>query len=64
MRLAALLWIMGGTVLAGIAVVVVLMVPGLQAEAGRAIPIAGIAGYLIGLPLAYVVAKTIAKATA
>ncbi len=63
-RLAVLLWIMGGTVLAGVAVVAVLMVPSLQAEAMRFIPIAGIAGYVVGIPLALAAAKAITHGTA
>ena len=39
-RLAALLWVMGGSVLAGVLVVIVLMVPGFEAQAMRFIPIA------------------------
>jgi hypothetical protein len=58
-RLAALLWIMGGTVLAGVLVVVVLMIPSIQAEAMRYIPIAAIVGYALGIPLALVAAKGI-----
>jgi hypothetical protein len=60
MRLAALLWIMGGTVLAGLAVMVVLVIPSLQAEAMRLIPVAAVLGYIVGVPVAYLAAKAIA----
>lgn len=58
-RLAALLWIMAGTVLAGVAVVIVLMIPSMQSEAMRFIPIAAILGYGLGVPLALAAAKGI-----
>ncbi len=63
-RLAVLLWLMGGTVLAGVAVMIVLMIPSLQGEAMRDIPIAGIAGFIVGVPLALIAAKTITHGTA
>jgi hypothetical protein len=63
-RLAALLWVMGGTVLAGVAVMIVLMMPNLQSEAMRVIPIAAIAGYVVGIPLALIVARAITHNTA
>jgi hypothetical protein len=58
-RLAALLWIMGGTVLAGVAVLVVLMMPSLQGQALRVIPIAALIGYAVGIPLAVAAARAI-----
>ncbi|MDI9847015.1 hypothetical protein QM467_02945 [Rhodoblastus sp. 17X3] len=58
-RLAALLWIMGGSVLAGVAVMVVLMIPSLQSDAMRLIPLAAIVGYAVGVPLALIAAKAI-----
>ncbi len=63
-RLAVLLWVMGGTVLAGVAVVVVLMIPSLEGEAMRYIPIAAIAGFIVGIPVALVAAKAITHGTA
>ncbi|MGO9390820.1 hypothetical protein [Rhodoblastus sp.] len=63
-RLAALLWVMGGTVLAGLAVLGVLMTPGLTDEALRYIPIAAVAGYVVGIPLALMAAKAITRGTA
>ncbi len=58
-RLAALLWVMGGTVLAGALVVVVLMMPSLQGQAMKFIPIAAIVGYALGIPVAVIAAKSI-----
>lgn len=60
-RLAALLWIMGGTVLAGVAVLAVLLTPSLQSEALRFIPIAAIVGYVVGIPVALAAAKAITQ---
>jgi hypothetical protein len=63
-RLAALLWVMGGTVLAGVAVLIVLLIPSLQGEALRFIPIAAIVGYAVGIPLALLAAKAITSHSA
>ncbi len=60
-RLAALLWVMGGTVLAGFLVLAVLMTPSLQGEALRYIPVAAVAGYVVGIPLASKAAKAITR---
>jgi hypothetical protein len=62
-RLAVLLWLMGGTVLAGVFVMIVLMSPDLQVQAMRWIPIGAGVGYVIGIPLAFIVARPIAKTT-
>lgn len=63
-RLALLIWVLVGTVLAGIAVVVVLVTPELLAEGMKFIPIAGIGGYVVGIPVAFVVTSFIDKAAA
>jgi len=60
-RLAALLWVMGGTVLAGSLVLAVLMTPCLQGQALRYIPIAAIAGFVVGVPPALFAAKVITR---
>ncbi|MFT4099384.1 MAG: hypothetical protein QM651_19855 [Rhodoblastus sp.] len=62
-RLALLLWVMGGTVLAGIAVTVVLLVPAWYAMGMRTIPIAAAIGALVAIPLAVAAARTIAART-
>jgi hypothetical protein len=51
------IWIMLGTVLAGVAVLVVLTNPELLNQGSKFIPIAGIAGYLIAVPLSYALSK-------
>ncbi len=58
-RLAVLLWILAGTVLAGAFVTVVLMMPSLQSQAMKLIPLAALAGAIVAIPLAIVAAKSI-----
>lgn len=64
-RLAILLWVIGGTVLAGILVTVVLVVPAWSgALAIKYIPIAALIGAVVAIPAAIVAAKAIAARTA
>lgn len=58
-RLAVLIWILAGTVLAGVAVTVVLVMPELLAHGMKFIPLAGIGGYVVGIPIAIILAKGI-----
>ena len=60
-RLALLLWVMGGTVLAGILVTVVLLTPSLAPM--KAIPIAAAIGAIVAIPMAFAAAKAIAART-
>jgi len=63
-KVALVVWIMLGTVLAGSAMTVIVSTPGFMADAGRLIPLACGAAYLVGLPIAYIVARMIADASA
>ena len=63
-KVAAVVWIMLGTVLAGIAMTVIVSVPSLSDQAMRLIPIGCVGAYVVGLPIAYVVARMIADASA
>jgi hypothetical protein len=63
LKIAALVWVMLGTVLAGCAVITVLMVPSLAATPMKFIPLAAVGGYLLGLPLSWAVAAKISAAT-
>ena len=63
-KIAIIVWMMAGTTLAGIAIMAVLTVPALAVHDMKYIPYAGIAGFVIAIPLAIVVAKRIAAATA
>ena len=60
-RLALLLWIMGGTVLAGVLVTVVLLTPSLAPM--KFIRIAAALGAIVAIPPAFMAAKAIAART-
>ena len=60
-RLALLLWIMGGTVLAGVLVTVFLLTPTLAPT--QLIPIDAAVGAIIAIPPAFMAAKAIAART-
>ncbi len=62
-RLAALLWVIVGTTLAGIALVVVVATPSLSANGMMLIPIVCTAGFLVAMPVAYLIAKQIDAST-
>lgn len=62
-RLALLLWVIGGTVLAGIGVTVVLLVPAWYAMGMKTIPIAAAIGAAVAIPMAIAAAKAIAART-
>jgi hypothetical protein len=61
LRVALLVWIMLGTTLAGIAVMVVLATPSLSADAKSFIPWAAAIGAVVALPISYVVAGMITR---
>ncbi|MCW2273855.1 hypothetical protein GJ654_08325 [Rhodoblastus acidophilus] len=54
---------MGGFVLAGMLVVIVLMIPSLQGEVLRIIPIAAGVGDVLGIPLAMIAVRSITRKT-
>lgn len=59
LKLALVIWLMLGTMLAGIAVLVVVSDPSLLNQGMKMIPIAAIAGFIIALPLSIMVSKRI-----
>jgi len=59
LKISILIWMMLGTVLAGVCIIVVLMVPGLAEHALRSIPVAAIVGLVIAIPISYFVARQI-----
>jgi len=61
LKVAILVWIVLGASLAGAAMIAVLAVPDLAAEAMKMIPRAVIAGFVVAIPLSYLVAKKIAR---
>lgn len=58
-RVTLVVWIMLGTALAGTALLAVLAVPDLSAQAMKNIPVAVLAGFVIAIPLSYLVARKI-----
>ncbi|RTL61630.1 MAG: hypothetical protein EKK41_26870 [Hyphomicrobiales bacterium] len=64
LKVALVVWIMLGTVLAGAVMTAIVSVPALADQAKFLIPVGCIGAYLVGLPIAYVVARKIADASA
>jgi putative flippase GtrA len=58
-KLALVIWVMLGTALAGTAVLVVVSDPSLLNEGSKTIPLAAIAGFILAMPLSYLVSKRI-----
>ncbi len=58
-KLALLIWLVLGTTLAGIAVLVVVSDASLSAQAMKLIPLAAIAGFVVAIPLSFLVGKKI-----
>ena len=63
LKLAAIIWIMTGVVLAGSLVTLIVSVPSLYAQGARLIPEAAGAGFVIAVPLSILVARKILSAT-
>lgn len=64
MKLAVMLWMMIGTTLAGLLVLVVLMIPGMQFSAVKLwIAVAVVVGAVIGFPISMSIAKAIERQT-
>lgn len=64
LRLAALVWIMLATTLAGVTLLVIVTVPSLAAQARELIPVACSAAIVVAIPLSYLVAWRISRLTA
>lgn len=62
LKIAAPVWIMLGTTLAGILVMTVLSVPQLAAHDREYIPYAALAGFIVAIPIAYIVASRMRNA--
>lgn len=58
-RVSLVIWTILGAALAGTAVIAVLAIPSLAAEAMKNIPLAVLAGFVLALPLSYLVALRI-----
>lgn len=63
-KIAALIWIMLATTLAGIALLVVVTVPQFSQDAQFLIPVACGGAMIVAMPLSYAIARNIAKAKA
>ncbi len=61
-KIAAVVWIMLATTLAGIAMLVVVSVPSLADQAATLIPLACGSAVALAVPLSYVVARRIGSA--
>ncbi len=60
LKVAAVVWIMLGTVLAGVAMTVIITKPPLADQAMKLIPIYCGAAFAVALPLSWIVARRIA----
>lgn len=60
-KVAVILWIIGGATLAGMMIVAVLAVPSLSEQAMTWIPYAVGAGFLLAMPASFLVARQIAR---
>lgn len=58
-RLAAIIWIMLGTTLAGIAMIVIVTVPEFADQGMKLIPALCGAAFVVAIPLSFLVAKRI-----
>jgi hypothetical protein len=61
-RIAALVWIMLATTLAGIGLLVIVTIPSLAGRAGLLIPVICGGAVVAAMPLSYVVARRISNA--
>ncbi|KPF89650.1 hypothetical protein NML43_19935 [Rhodopseudomonas palustris] len=60
LKVAMVLWIIGGATLTGMMVVAILAVPSLAEHAMEWIPRAVAAGFVLAMPVSYLVARQIA----
>jgi len=63
LKIVGLVWVMLGTVLAGVAVTTILTVPALSDQALKYIPIGAIGGFVVAIPFAIVVARRMSAGT-
>lgn len=63
LKIAAVVWIMLATALAGVALLVIVTVPSLAQDATSLIPIVCGAAFIVAMPFSYLVARRIAGAT-
>lgn len=63
-RVAAVLWIILATMLAGVALLVIVATPSLAKDALHLLPIACSSAAIVAMPISYLVARRIAHARA
>jgi hypothetical protein len=63
-KVAVVVWIVLGASLAGCAMVAVLAIPSLAAQGMQLIPRAVLAGFVVAIPLSYLIARQIARPSA
>lgn len=61
-RVAVLIWIILGVTVAGIGLTAVLAVPELAAQSEFLVPAVSIAGFILAMPIAYLIARKITHA--
>jgi len=64
LKISIVVWIVLGTALAGSAMIAVLSIPGLATQGMKVIPVAASFGFLIAMPLSYLIARRIGRSTA
>jgi hypothetical protein len=63
-KVTAIIWIVLGASLAGCAMVAVLAIPSLAAQGMQLIPRAVLAGFVVAMPLSFLIARKIARPSA
>ncbi len=64
LKIAALIWIILGTVLAGVAITAIVSVPQFLDQAGLLIPVFCGGAIVVAMPIAYIIARQIAAPAA
>lgn len=64
MALSLLLWVILGSTLAGIALIIVLMIPSMQSQAMHMISLAAIVGFVVAIPLSVIAARALTQKAA
>ncbi len=63
-KVAILVWIVLGVVLAGVGVMAILALPNFAGQELKLIPVVAIIGYIVAAPISFVIARAIVRAAA
>ncbi|HEY8337013.1 MAG TPA: hypothetical protein VIQ05_24730 [Tardiphaga sp.] len=63
-KIAAVVWIVLGTALAGCALLAVLSIPSLANQGMKLIPMVVLGGFLVAMPLSFLIARKIGRRAA